>query len=227
IPLKPAGGGMVLLTLRDGTPVLVAGRAGAGNIAVWGSTCDREWTDVPVRPVFVPFLRGLVDFLGSRSKGAVAGIEAGRPILFRVQAHRAGEVVQVRSPSGTETTLRLELPEKGESSPAIPSSRAGVGGGFALAGFTDTHQAGFYEIRRPDGRELVAANVPASESVLEPLSDAELRARLPGLDVAVREIRAGDSLPGGSIEGRVDLGIYLFLILMAALVFEGALADRS
>jgi hypothetical protein len=73
----------------------------------------------------------------------------------------------------------------------------------------------------------VAANVPASEASLDALSEAELRERLPWLDLAVRAVGAEDSEPGSAIEGRLDLGIYLFLFMAAILVCEGALADRS
>jgi hypothetical protein len=228
LPLKPSGGGKTLLTLTDGTPVLVAGRAGAGTLAVWGATCDREWTDIPVRPVFVPFLRGLVGFLGGRPEGTVAGIEAGRPILIREPAHREGEAVRVRFPSGAEETVRLGHPERGEaSSPGGRTSGGEVRSGAAVAGFSDTYRAGFYEIRKPGGTDLVAVNVPSSEGALEPLGDAEIRGRLPGLDVTIRGVRAEESEPGGSIDGRVDLGIFLFFLLAGILISEGALADRS
>ena len=223
-PLSPAGGGQVLMALKDGTPVLVAGRAGAGKITVWGATCDRDWTDIPVRPVFVPFLRGIVNYLGARSEGAVAGIEAGEPIRVLSSAHRVGQSVQVKGPFGIEGTARLRGVSLSRPDFYDPG---GSQGGRVEAKFTNTHRAGFYEILGPDEKEWVAANVPASEASLDALSEAELRERLPWLDLAVRAVGAEDSEPGSAIEGRLDLGIYLFLFMAAILVCEGALADRS
>ncbi len=226
-PLKSVGNGRVLLTLPDGRAVLVVGRAGAGRVAVWGATCDREWTDIPVRPVFVPFLRGLVDFLGSGAEGTVAGIQTGEPIEVRSKTYQIGEVVQVRSPSGDEETLRLERSPDDDRLRPPASGQKGAEGGAVLARFDGTFRAGFYEIRKPDGLELIAANIPPSEMILASLGDNELRDRLPGIDLTVRSIRADDSEPVGAIEGWMDLGVILFLFLAAILVTEGRVADRS
>ncbi|MFP6868507.1 MAG: BatA domain-containing protein [Nitrospinota bacterium] len=227
ISLKPAGGGKVLLALKDGTPVLVAGRSGAGKIALWASTCDREWTDIPVRPVFVPFMRGMVHFLGVREGGTVAGIDAGRPIVIRPRANSKGDSVRIQGPGGIRGLVRLKL--------AGPDNRARAAGaapprgpGARLEGrFTNTVQAGFYEMNGPEGKQMLAANVPASEAILRAMSEAELQSRLPGLDVVVRSIQAEGPESQGAIPGRVDLGVYLLLFLAGIFAFEGALADRS
>ena len=106
IPLSPTGGGKTLLSLKDGTPILVVGQAGAGKSAVWGTTCDRAWTDIPVRSVFVPLLRGIVNCLGAGSRGGTSGVEAGRSIEVRAPAARTGEEIQVRSPLRGDARLR-------------------------------------------------------------------------------------------------------------------------
>jgi hypothetical protein len=93
--------------------------------------------------------------------------------------------------------------------------------------YVDTYEAGIYEVVKPGGTELVAANVPDAEALLDPMSDDEVRGRLPGLDVVVKEMRATDKRSGGSVGGRLDLGVYLFALLAVTLVSEGALADRS
>jgi hypothetical protein len=93
--------------------------------------------------------------------------------------------------------------------------------------FTNTVQAGFYEMNGPEGKQMLAANVPASEAILRTMSEAELQSRLPGLDVVVRSIQAEGSGAQGAIPGRVDLGVYLLLFLAGIFAFEGALADRS
>lgn len=217
-PLRPVGSGKALLTLPDGRAVLVVGRSGGGKVAVWGSTCDREWTDIPVRPVFVPFLRGLMDFLGSSAEGAVAGIQAGEIIEVNSKTSQIGEFVQVRMPSGAEETLRLE--------PSPESKEKNQGGGTVFARFDKTFHAGFYEIRKPDGIEIVAANIPKSEMVLTSLTDNELHDRLQGIDLTIHSIRADDTEPVGSIEGWMDLGVILFLFLAAILIVEGRVADR-
>lgn len=227
IPLSPTGGGKTLLSLEDGTPILVVGQAGAGKAAVWGSTCDREWTDIPVRPVFVPLLRGIVNFLGADSRGAASGVEAGQSIEVRALTARTGEEIQVRSPSGGDARLRSRNGQSAGGSRDLPGPATGKEPGGGAVVYADTYEAGIYEVVKPGGTELVAANVPAAESLLDPMSDDELRDRLPGLDVVVKELRATDERSGGSVGGRLDLGIYLFALMAVILVSEGALADRS
>ncbi|MEE9275964.1 MAG: hypothetical protein V3V62_11715 [bacterium] len=230
-PLAPVRGGRTLLTLADGTPLLVAGASGAGKVALWGATCDRDWTDIAVRPVFVPFMRALVDYLVGGIRGTSSSVVAGAPLEIRARANRVGEEVRVRPPGGREVTLRLEAvapPTSGGSDGKEAASPAGRGRpGAALARFAGTHRAGVYDVRGPEGPEPVAANVPASEADLEPLSAEALRQRVAGLDVVVRSLAADAEAPEAAFEGRIDLGVFLLMALAAVLVFEGAVADRS
>ena len=89
-PLEPARGGRALLELPDGAPVLVVGSVGSGQVMVWGSTCDRDWTDLAVRPVFVPFMRGVSDFLGGTHKGVSSFADAGDAFEIRASLRRVG-----------------------------------------------------------------------------------------------------------------------------------------
>ncbi len=234
-PLEAVRGGRTLLALPGGEPLFVIGSVGAGRVAVWGSTCDRDWTDLPVRPVFVPFFRGLVDELAGGSKGGGSAIAAGAPIEVRSHPDRAGEAVQVRLPSGEELAFRLEVPSRAEE--ASPSSRPGGRAGgdprgaakadAAVARITETYRAGVYEVRGPEGIEVVAANVSAAEAELDPLGEETLRERLPGLDFTIRELPAVAANAAATFEARFDLGMFLLFGLAAILVMEGFVADRS
>lgn len=227
-PLSPIGPARSLLTLADGTPLLVAGPLGSGRAAVWASSCDRDWGDLPVHPVFVPFARGLVDFLGGRAKGTASmSLDAGQPLEVRPSAAGRDEAVRIRTPLGEEITLRLESsqPPSRRGAPAAqersaPPARQGR--------FERTERAGLYQVLFTEGPpQILAVNPPASEGDLEPLSDSALRERLPGVQLAFSAIRAGESNPARSVEGRTDLGPLLFLFLAGLLVVEGMLADHN
>ena len=168
-----------------------------------------------------------MNYLGSSSRGEASGLEAGNAIELRVPATRSGEEIQVRSPSGGNARLRHSTGQGVATSRVPPGSVAGNESGDSLVVYADTYEAGIYEIVKPGGNELVAANVPAAEAQLDPMSDEELRKRLPGLDVVVKEMQATDERSGRSVGGRLDLGIYLFALMAVILVSEGALADRS
>lgn len=54
----------VVLSFDDGAPALVEGLLGQGRVLLFASTLDRSWTDLPVRPGFVPFVQGLFRYAG-------------------------------------------------------------------------------------------------------------------------------------------------------------------
>ncbi len=54
-----------LLSLDDGDPLLVARRRGLGVVALWTTSFDAQWNDLPVLPAYVPLVRGAVGYLGS------------------------------------------------------------------------------------------------------------------------------------------------------------------
>ena len=231
-PLSPGGRATALLTLGDGTPLLVAGPLGSGRAAVWASSCDRDWGDLPVHPVFVPFARGLVDYLGGRAKGtASTALDAGEPLEVRAAAAGRDEAVRVRTPGGEEITLRLESPRPPSppGQPGAPAAQERSAAPPAREGrFERTVRTGFYQVLfADDPPQILAVNLPASQGDLEPLSDSALRERLPGVRLAFSAIRAGENNPARTVEGRTDLGTLLFLFLAALLVGEGMLADRS
>lgn len=224
-PLAPARGGRVLLSLPDGTPVLVTGAVGAGRVAMWGSTCDRDWSDLAVRPVFVPFVRGVSDFLGGAGtrKGAAASANAGEPFEIRAPLRRVGEATQIRGPDGAERALQF-AEWRPEAAP-VEGLRLGKAGG-AAAYYRGTHRAGFYRVLTPDERHLVGVNTPASEADLAPVEMDDLSAKL-NQSVDVRDLPASEEEPLRSILGRMDLGALLFILLGGIFAVEAFLADRT
>ncbi len=225
-PLDPARGGRALLELPDGTPVLVTGSVGSGRVMVWGSTCDRDWTDLAVRPVFVPFMRGVSDFLGGTRKGVSSSADAGDSFEIRAPLQRAGEAVRIRGPAGAERVIQFrERTPDLEAAPADGLRLGKAGGGAAVAYFRDARRAGFYRVLTPDEKHFVAVNAPASEAKITPVEMSTLKEKFEKLDV--RDLPADDSDPLRSILRLIDLGALLFLALGGIFVAEAFLADRT
>lgn len=222
-PLEPARDGRVLLELPDGTPVLVAGSLGSGRVMTWGSTCDRDWTDLAVRPVFVPFIRGVSDFLGGAREGAASSARAGDSFEIRASLGRAGEAIQIRAPNGKEQALQFAASAAGDAPPG--ALRLGKTGRGVVAYFRDAYRAGFYRVLTPDEEYLVGVNAPASEANLSPVPMSGLKEKLDRLDI--RDLPADDADPLRSILGRAELGALLFFLLGGVFVAEAFLADRT
>jgi hypothetical protein len=57
--LTPLAGASVSARFDDGSPALVERAAGSGKVLIWASSLDQNWTNLPLQPVFLPFVHQL------------------------------------------------------------------------------------------------------------------------------------------------------------------------
>ncbi len=141
LSVAPAESDRVMVQLDDGTALLIAHALGDGRVLLFSSSLDREWNDLPVKPVFVPLLAELSSYLtggfGLRSEAAL-----GSTLSPRAAGLAGG---QIFDPDGNK---------------ALGLAGAGAGDEVLL------DQTGFYEIVGAGQTELVAVNVDPRESDL-------------------------------------------------------------
>ncbi|MEW6322030.1 MAG: BatA domain-containing protein [Acidobacteriota bacterium] len=65
LQLDPNLGASVLARFDDGSPALVERRHGQGRVLVWTSTLDLTWSDLPLKPVYLPFVHQLTRYLAA------------------------------------------------------------------------------------------------------------------------------------------------------------------
>lgn len=65
-------GARMLAAFDDGAPALIEaeGHSGQGKVLLWSSSFDADWTDLPMRGVFVPWIQLLLRYAGQRSMGS-------------------------------------------------------------------------------------------------------------------------------------------------------------
>ncbi len=142
----------VLARLSDGSPLLVEQRFGDGRLLILASSLDNIWNDLPVHPVFVPFVVESARYLsGAEQQSRLAVIDS---VLELRQRQAGGSMVQVFDPRG-ERILSL--------SEAVSHEDIRLG------------EVGFYEVRRTGETALVAVNADPRESNLRTV-DAETMA---------------------------------------------------
>ena len=144
--VTPAPKVQTLARFDDGQPALMERRVGTGRVLMWTSTLDTTWSDLALKPVFVPFVHRVIRHLGAysepkpwRTVGDVVdpGLQAPAP---------GGEVSRVAlTPGGQRISLDGDGPE-----------------------VLELAEQGFYEFRA-QGREtdapiVVASNVNLTES---------------------------------------------------------------
>ncbi|HEU4565140.1 MAG TPA: BatA domain-containing protein [Gemmatimonadaceae bacterium] len=186
-PIQPAPSAAALARFDDGSVALAERRVGAGRVLAWGSTLDTFWGDLPLQPVWVPFVHEMAKhaagFTRERAWATVGEVVDGRDegSGARGQVASGGEIV-ARAPSGATTR--------------IAARPAGAAGTVSAAPLELTEQ-GFWELR-PAGEptaqpRIVAANLDLAEADLARLDPEELAAAVaprPGAPGAAREAEA-------------------------------------
>jgi hypothetical protein len=156
--VTPGPNSSTLARFDDGQAALLERRVGTGRVLMWTSTLDTTWTDLALKPVFVPFVHRVVRYLGAyreprpwRTVGDV--VDPG------LQAPAQGSDVSrvALTPSGARISLDGDGPE-----------------------VLELAEQGFYEFRA-QGRDadtpvVVASNVDLAESDLTGVDPQEITA---------------------------------------------------
>jgi len=163
--LQPTG--QVLARFDDGTPALMESKdrkTGAGRVLLWTSTLDLEWNDMPVKPVFLPFIHTVTKYLADFAE-APASLTVGQVIpaprkgAGKGAASTRGGTIAV-APSGARVSIDTE------------------------DGALELGEQGFYDVRTQgsgaDSATTLASNVDLTESDLSPLDPRELAAAVAG-----------------------------------------------
>jgi hypothetical protein len=142
------GAARVAARLGDDTPLLLEKQLGEGRVLVFASTFDNISNDFPLHASFVPFIEHTANYLARQEEGP-GNYVVGSYLELR-QAKEQGAAVEVLDPKG-ERALTLDEATRAQNMPLS--------------------MAGFYDVKRPNGRhELVAVNADRHESDLDMIS---------------------------------------------------------
>ncbi len=210
-------GSRVLLRYTDGLPALIERQVGKGRVFLFTSSIDDDWTDLPLRSVFVPLIHQIARSL-SHSLGQDFGepLEVGQPMLISVPSD-SNRVAWLRGPGGSEIRIdSLGADEEGRIS------------------FHEAREPGHYRLYWGDlrsGEEHLkgrfSVRVPQRESRLTPLSAEQLQEAVPGL--IYHGGRGGGSVADspGEVVRTSSMVPALWLILLLALLAESSLSLRQ
>jgi len=142
------GASRVAARLGDDTPLLLEKQVGEGRVLVFASTFDNISNDFPLHASFVPFIEHTANYLARLEEGP-SNYLVGAYLELR-QAKEQGAAVEVLDPTGARA-LTLDEATRARNMPLT--------------------MAGFYDVKRPNGRhELVAVNADRHESDLDVIS---------------------------------------------------------
>ena len=154
----------VLARLNDGEPLLVQRGVGAGRVLMLGTGVHVNWTNLPLKNLFLPLFARLTFNLSGVEQVRHEGL-AGIPITLRLEKETQPVGVEIQPPTGE--TIRLTTKEEA--------------GGQEFR-YADTQEIGVYLVRLLDAQKptqmAYSINVDADEANPQKLDRDELQQRL-------------------------------------------------
>jgi hypothetical protein len=213
----------VLARYDDGGPALVERRVGTGRVLVWTSTFDNDWNDLPLQPVFLPFVHQLVRHASGQrdpnpwfTVGQV--IDPGRVVHGEPAAEDTAASAGVGGPELSPGRSWLAITPTGQ--------RVQLQGG----GLLKLEEQGFYEVRPARGEEgkpfTVAVNLDLRESDLASMEPEALVAAVQQPEAATRAMTKSGPLTAEERERRQRFWWYLLMAAFLLLLAETTLSNR-
>ena len=234
---KPDKNSQVIAELRNGAPLIVLQRFGAGRVAAImtkaSSAETRDlgaWNNWQRNPSFVVMLQQMQAFLNPDTHVATSHT-VDQPISIELDSLQHEPKLEVRWPSDerlSDNDASRSIEIEAEPSAENPEMLVGqIGTTDDGAGGTRTNASGFYTVnkKRVDGEAEatpIAVNVDPEEGDLRSLDAAQLATEMPDVEYTYHQSGAfvadDDALPG------TNLGPWLLYALIAVLVAEQLLA---
>lgn len=200
----PAPDVRVAATLSDGSPLLVDRQVGSGHALVFTSAVDNIASNLPVEPVWLPFLDQTTHEMG--------GIGTG-PGTYQV-----GSYVELRGPRENGVPVEIVGPGDKRLLSLAESTKAQT--------FQFPTQ-GFFDIRRANGREeLAAVNADRRESDFA-LVPAETLQLWKNTGIASRSGQSGSASASNQREDKAELWWWVLAMLAVLAVAESLLGNRT
>lgn len=191
----PGAGGdrTIAARLDSGDPFLVESRLGEGRIVLCAAPCDADWSNLPLRPFYLPLMQELVAHLASQVYPP-RNVEVGGRLSAFVPAAEAGGRAVFTDPEGGA-----------HEAPVVSRGNRGV------VEFAGTDRPGLYTMKSPAGSSVhFVVRTPRAESDLAAEDDAALKTMAQDLKATV--VRSWDEYREMDRERRFGREIWRFLL---------------
>jgi hypothetical protein len=205
--LTAAPGAGVLARFDTGAPAVLDRRVGSGRVLLWASTLDNSWSDLPTKPVFLPFVHQAVRYLAAYTE-PTPWLTVGQVLdpSVVVAASRVQELQRVVVlPSGR----RVPLEDEG-------------------AEVMELTEQGFYELRSDANTDVavIASNVDPAEGDLSPIDPEEIAAATASAPSGAGTVAGGIPLTPQAQEQHQRLWWYLLVLGVVLLGVDTVVSNR-
>ena len=193
----------VLMALANGAPFLVEGRIGPGRVFMFCCSAGTEWTNFPARVLYQPILHEIV-YSSIQSVTETLAFQPGAPV--RLGINDAAEKMELVDPLGVKrrNVAPRDFPRW-------------------------SYAPGIYRWKelQGEGREgAFVINAVPEESDLRALSHDEIRAMLPGRQVAFADTADNALQEVARLRKGIQLWSIVLLIVLAITLAECFMANR-
>jgi len=127
---------LVMARLETGDPLIVERPFGDGLVVQVATACDADWSNLPMRPSYLPLMQQLMTTMASQVTPP-CNIKTGEPAIAVLPGDSAGAPLSLTTPAGTRHTVR-------------PVAR----GTHSLVQFGRTRRPGIYTLTGPGAKRL-------------------------------------------------------------------------
>ena len=191
----------VLARYEDGNPALVEGSAGKGRVILFTSSLGPSWNDLPLTPLYLPFVQQMIRYLASGEEGSWYALGQ----TFRV-AKEPGGAPAVDAPDGTRLADNRLTPE----------------GDLLITG----RQPGFYRLRYSSRPDFAAIDLNAAEGDFTKLDFGAFINSVTGGSGKAAGREASRNFTNEEIENRQKVWWPLLFLALLLLVSESLIAQR-
>ncbi|MEO2026964.1 MAG: BatA domain-containing protein [Fuerstiella sp.] len=173
-PAASSSDAIVMARLDSGDPLLVEKKLGEGIVVQMATACDADWSDLPMRPVYVPLMQQIVTTLATQLTPP-RNIQTGQAA---VALFSDGTVTDTAQPtSSASVTNAKDSISLSMTTPtgARRTVRAFRQGNRLMARYDGTRRPGVYGMSTPEGQTVhFVASTSRDESDLSMLDEAQL-----------------------------------------------------
>ncbi len=198
----------VMARLGTGDPFMVEKKYGEGSVILACTPCSPEWSNLPIRPFYLPMMQQLVTYLASKFDPP-RNVHVGLPLIAALPAALDGKTMELTDPEGKKHKLTAKNQ-----------------GGRALVSFDNTRIPGLYLMELPD-KTLIhfVVNTARNESDLAQLPSDGIKAAAKAFNATV----VGSLEEYRQLEQRRRYGREIwrpFLWVLLALIFTELLLEQ-
>ena len=215
VPTKDA---TIIASYDNGSPALFEKPyANLGRVLCFTSTIDREWNDLPIRAVYLPFLHESIKYLALKSSDTTPEYRIGDSVELKVSDPIRRSEIAIFNPNNVESRVQLD-----ENVPEGSSQNSIFYADTSVPGIYSAHTSG-------EDTHYFVVNVDTSESDLATRDIEELTSMLKGAaDASIEETPNAELVAQyrEDVEKNQNVWAYLMLVVFALAVTEMFLANR-